>query len=170
MVISFQKNLPAALQAINDINDHHLFPVHELRKVRTDDVLSVYGDAKWKIVDILNERYSSILSEKFDLYNWLHEREQDEVAYFLNEAGSNCLSHSEFKAPSQFHLWLGPKGFVIGIQQNGKGFDARHVHEHKIKDNKGAAFDFFRRSRSSIFFDDPEEARTVFMEYLFSSR
>jgi hypothetical protein len=37
----------------------------------------------------------------------------------------------------------------------------------KIKTNEGAAFEFFRKSQSKIFFDDPHDARMVFMEYRF---
>ena len=165
MVLSFEKDLPTALQAIDWRNEHRLFPVHPHHELRTDDVLTVYGNAKWEMVDILNQQYGALLPTKFDLYHWLHQQEHDEVAYFLNEAGSNCLSYSEFRAPLALHLWLGAKGFVIGIEQQGKGFNARQVHQQKRKENEGAAFHFFRRCRSSIFFDDSRNARIVFMRF-----
>lgn len=166
MTIHFTKNLPQALQNIGTWG-YHESVVHDKEEARDDDVLGVYGDAKWKIVDILNEQYSTILNDKFDLHNWLNHNVSDEVAYFINEVGSNTLSHSQFKAPHKFHLWLGREGFIIGVEQKGTGFDAEQVHQNLIKDNEGAAFDFFRNCKSEIFFDDKNETRTVFMESLF---
>ena len=106
-------------------------------------------------------------SSKFDLYNWLEFNSKDEVAYFLNEAGSNCLTYSDHKTPHKFHLWLGSKGFIIGIEQLGTGFNASEINEKKIKDNEGAAFEFFRNCQSEIFFDDSQKAKIVYMEHLF---
>ena len=170
MVLDFNKTLQEALKNIG-LTDHQEFVVHDQEEERTyltsDETIGRYGDVKWAVVDLLNEQYSKILESPFDLYNWLHKNENDEVSYFINEAGSNSLNHSDFKAPSKFHLWLGSKGFVIAIEQKGRGFDAVNVHELQIKDNEGAAFDFFRKCRSRIFFDNPTDARIVFMEYVF---
>ncbi len=178
MVIQFNQTLPAALQEI-EFTEHQEWIVHEKEEERTypisDELVGKYGGFKWAIVDLLNQKYNSTLNEKFnlalpgkfDLYNWINKNQEDEVAYFLNEAGSNCLNHSEFKAPYKSHLWLGRKGFVIGLEQKGKGFDAEAVHQQKIKENEGAAFEFFRNCNSKIFFDNPENARVVFMEWVF---
>lgn len=169
MSIRFHKTLSETLKKIK-LQKYHRLLVHELETVRTiktsDEVIDHYGKAKWKIVDLLNEHYPKKLKTPFDLYNWLHKKKDDEVSYFLSEAGSNCLNYATFKAPSQFHLWLGEKGFVIGIEQKGNSFPARTINEEKIKDHGGAAFTFFRNCKSSIFFNHPDKATIVYMECL----
>jgi hypothetical protein len=165
MVIHFTKNLQEALHNIQ-LRELKTFPIHTKKETRThhtsDTIISIYGDAKWAIIHHLNHHYN--LSS--DLHNWILKKE-DEPAHFINEAGSNTLSHSEFKSPSKFHLWLGNKGFIIGVEQLGTGFNALEVHENKIKENKGAAFDFFRACKGSIFFDDKSNATVVYLEHLF---
>lgn len=169
MVLSFTESLQDALKLIDVVGDSIQLPVHPHSRTRTEETIPHYGNTKWKIVDLLNERYSTLLKDKFDLYHWLDYNENDEVAYFLNEAGSNTLHYAEFKAPAHFHLWLGKKGFVIGIEQQGKGFDARRINDEKIKENEGAAFEFFRKCKSTIFFDDPREAKRVYLEVRFDT-
>ena len=168
MTIHFRKNLKEALSNIQHTN-YHEFIIHdkEEERINHDEVIGAYGNSKWAVVDKLNEKHSHILDSPIDLHNWLNYNENDEVSYFLNEAGSNTLSHSEYKAPFKFHLWHGSKGFVIGVEQKGKGFNARKVDEERIMDNKGAAFDFFRRCKSSIFFDNAEDAKIVYFEFMF---
>ena len=172
MVISFHKNISASLKSIH-LQQHQEFLVHSQESKRThltsDDLIALYGNHKWAVVDILNREYRHLLETPFDLYHWLNYKEHDEVAYFLNEAGSNALSHSEFLVPYKFHLWLGKKGFIIGIEQKGKSFNAEKVNQKRIKDNEGAAFEFYRNCKSTVFFDNPQEARIVFMEYLLPS-
>lgn len=169
MVIHFNKTLTEALENIK-VTKHHTITIHESETVRTvqtsDDIISRYGKAKWKIIDLLNEHYRQKLNIKFDLYNWLHKNKDDEVAYFLSEAGSNCLNYATFKAPSQFHLLLGEKGFIIGIEQKGDGFPARTIDQQRLKENDGAAFAFFRTCNNSIFFNHPDKTTIVYMECL----
>lgn len=169
MALNFQHSLQKSLEKIQLTKYHH-FLVHEDEEERnlhnSDELVSKYGDHKWAIVDLLNEKYNLFTQENFDLRNWVEEHEHDEVAYFLNEVGSNTLSHSEFKAPHKFHLWLGKKGFVVGIEQKGQGFNAEEVNEKRLKDNEGKAFEFFRSCKSRIFFDDKNNSRIVFMEHL----
>ncbi len=167
MVISFTECLQDALKCIRASAESVQLAIDSHSRIRTEETIQQYGDAKWKIVDILNRKYSTILKDKFDLYNWLDYNENDEVAYFLNEAGSNTLHYSEFKAPSRFHLWLGERGFVIGIEQQGKGFNAQKIDAEKIKENEGAAFEFFRKCKSTVFFDDPREARIIYLLHPF---
>lgn len=164
MTIHFQHTLCKALENINFTGEPTIISIYPPLQARTDEILVEYGKAKWAVVDKLNERYSAILNKEFNLHHWLHYNEHDEVAYFLNEAGSNALHYSEFKTPSHFHLWMGKKGFVIGIEQQGKGFDAKKVHEEKIKEGDGAAFEFFRTCKGTIFFDEAEKARVVYLE------
>ncbi len=163
MVVSLTANLSSALQDIEFTSDYHEFPLHLQEQLRTDEILTPYGAAKWGIIDLLNQRYSSLLPDKFDLYHWLSENTEDEVAYFLNEAGSNSLTHSQYKAPSKFRLWLGKKSFVIAIEQQGKGFPAEEVS----RSTPGGFFNFFKNSKSVVFFDNPQEARIVFLQFSF---
>lgn len=174
MVIDFSRELHEALQEIRCTGKKHAFNVlfnvqsesNVPGQANYDEIIQDYGKAKWRVIDLLNEEYASRLPFKLDLHNWINFDEGDEVAYFLNEAGSNCLNYSEFKSPRAFHAWLGSKGFIIGIEQDGKGFDARAVNELKIKQNEGAAFVFFRRCRGTVFFDNATEARVVYFMVL----
>ena len=163
MVLNFNKTLQEALETIKfqDTKEHIKFIVPQ------ENHIEEYGKIKWAITDSLNERYSQVLREPFDLYNWLHYNEKDEVSYFLSEAGSNSLHHSQFKMPDTFLLFKGRTGFIIGIQQQGDGFNALEVNDKRIKDNEGAAFDFFRRCTSTIFFDNAQDAKIVYFEFLF---
>ncbi len=168
MVINFNHSLQQALEDINFQGQYQEYVIHEDTRERCEhtdsELIEKYGDAKWNVVDVLNKEFSTVLGGKFDLYNWLHHKEEDEVAYFLNEGGSNTLNYSQFKAPHSFRVWLGSKGFVIGIQQMGKGFNAWKVNDKELMSNEGAAFDFFRRCNNVIFFDDAENTKIVFME------
>ncbi len=164
MAIHFEKTLKEALKRIGN-SKHKGFLIYNGEEIRTflnsDKLVGRYGEVKWEIVRLLNKTYNS----SFDLHNWIDGNE-DDVAHFLNEVGSNCLNYSSYKIPFKFHLWLGKKGFVLGIEQKGKGFNAEDVYNLRLKENKGAAFNFFRKCKSEIFFDDSKEARVVLMEFL----
>ncbi len=165
MVICFNKKINEALERINFEGEHHELLVQENEEEA--DVIEKYGNSQWKVVDLLNDKYSSVLQDKFDLHNWIEYNKDDEVAYFLSETGTNCLNYAEHRAPHKFHLWLGSKGFVIGVEQIGKSFNSEEIDNKRIKENEGAAFEFFRNCKSTIFFDNPKETRQVFMECLF---
>ena len=167
MVLHFTKKLPEALNSVQFKEEYYYLSVSDLREERvysnSDEIVGKYGELKWKIVDLLNEKFGS----EFNLHHWLQGKENDEVAYFLNEVGSNALNHSEFKFPCAFHLWIGGKGFVVAVEQKGKGFNAVLVDALEMKTNGGKAFTFFRKCKSTIFFDDVYEARMVYLAYLF---
>ncbi|MDP3733815.1 MAG: hypothetical protein Q8R37_01170 [Nanoarchaeota archaeon] len=167
MTIHFNKTLPESLEKMN-IKKYHTIPIHDSETLRTvqtsDEIIDRYGKAKWKIVDLLNGYYQQKVSTTFDLYNWLHKNKDDEVSYFLSEAGSNCLNYATFKAPSEFHLWLGENSFIIGIEQKGDSFPAQKIDQQWLKENDGAAFTFFRECKSKIFFNHPEKATIVYLE------
>jgi hypothetical protein len=170
-MLNFNLTLQEALNNIHFTEKFLEFNIHEEERERCDhtdkELIERYGDAKWKVIDTLNQQYNTILASEFDLYNWLYHKENDDVAYFLNEVGSNCLNHSQFKAPHAFRIWFGSKGFILGIQQKGRGFNAKKVHVEKIRENEGAAFDFFRNCKNKIFFDNPKESKIIFMEFMF---
>jgi hypothetical protein len=161
MTLNFNKTLQQSLEKINYL-EHYEFIVNEGVIDDYEQLINNYGAKKWAIVDLLNEKFKL----NSDLINWLHWNENDEVAYFLSETGSNALHHSEFKIPHKFTLWIGEKGFIIGVAQKGKGFNALEVHDNRIMDNKGAAFNFFRKCKGSIFFDDSSEAKIVYFEHI----
>ena len=96
MVIHFQKTLLESLNTIK-FKEYHKFPINNQYELRTlknsDKIVGKYGEAKWKVVELLNEK----LRHNFNLHNWLNQNKKDEVAYFLNEAGSNCLNYSKGK-------------------------------------------------------------------------
>lgn len=172
MALDFTRSLHEALANIHfDGPNYHEFSIHSNEEERshhtTDDVMELYGDSKWSIAHLLNQRYGLLFKTPVDLLNWLNHNKDDEVSYFLNEAGSNVLNYAEFKAPSKFHLWLGEKGFLIGVEQKGDSFNAKHIHDNSVKQNKGAAFEFFKTSKGIVFFDNPEETRVVYFEYIF---
>jgi hypothetical protein len=165
MVVDFNLNLHQALDEISlVVKKEFLVYEDEVEKnyENSCNVVELHGKVKWEIVDLLNERYG----ESFCLSNWL-KGDDDEVSSFLNEAGSNVLNHSQFLAPYKFHLFMGSKGFVIGIEQKGVGFNALQVNKERIKDNEGRAFDFYRGCKSSIFFDDANDANVVYFKYIF---
>lgn len=169
MVISLSHTLPKALNRIG-CHQHQEIIIHTIETERTwknaDEIVEQYAKAKERIITMLNTKYSALLKEPFSLMNWINKNINDEVSYFLSEAGSNTLNHSQFKAPYKFHLWQGEKGFVIGVEQKGNGFPAEKIWKDGIKTNEGNAFTFFQKCQSVIFFDNPHNSRIVFMEYL----
>lgn len=162
MVLCFDKRLKESLDTLGEY-ESKIFPVPSGNSASAD-FLKVFGEINWQIVDLLNNRYSHFLAEKFDLYNWLDYNEKDEVAYFLAEAGQNCFNHAE--RPAVFHLYLGKEGFILGIEQE-KPFHPEQIDRERIKENQGAAFEFFRNCKNTIFFDNPEQARIAYLEFLF---
>ena len=167
MALHFDHNLQRALKNIQAEGYHELL-IHDQKEKRdvysSCEIIESYGEAKHEVVEIINQYYSHL---NFDLMNWVKKNQDDEVSYFLNEVGSNVLSHSEFKAPHKFHIWFGKKGFIIGVEQRGRGFNAEEVHNQRLKENEGAAFNFFRSCESKIFFNDSKDANSVFMEFKF---
>ena len=167
MTICFESSLVNVLENIQLISKHH-FSVHDLEQIRdvfsSCAIVEKYGEQKWAIIELLNQTYDT----NFNLYNWIEKNSSDEVSFFLNEAGSNSLNYSQFKAPYNFSLWLGKKGFIIGVEQKGTGFDVQKVIQEQIKENEGAGFNFFSNCQSKIFFDNFKNAKVVYLKHLFT--
>ena len=155
MVVNFSKTLPHVLSTIG-VEDVKEFTIQNLQQ---------FQQVLWEIIDLLNERYVTQLAEPFDHYNWINHNQNDEVAYFLNEATSNIFNYTEGKLPL-FQLWFGSKGFVIGITQPGKGFNAQEVHTKNSFQNQGGAFTFFKQCKQTIFFDSLTNTTSVYLEYI----
>ncbi len=167
MVINFNLTLPQALQRIVYDGEFHEFEIHSKNNIPEDydQFIQQYADAKWNAVGILNKQYKDKLDKEYNLYNWLNHI-PDDVAYFLNEAGSNCNNYSDFKAPFRFCLWLGKNGFLLAVEQKGKGFDASEIflkEETENLENSGGGFRFFKETSSSVFFDNSKEANVVYL-------
>jgi hypothetical protein len=149
-MIDFEKKLGACFEKI-ELIEYKVFQISENQE---------YHDSKFAIVELINDKYGT----KFDHENWLHYKESDEVSYFLNEAGNNAVHNNGF--PLQFHVWMGKNGFVIGISQD-KDFDAVEVNKNKVFQTEGRGFEFYRRCKNVVFFDNAKNARCVYFEYLF---
>jgi hypothetical protein len=167
MAIHFNYSLPESLKNIDYVEHNEEFIVHDNEEIRvlsnSCDIIEQYGEMKHQVVSLINEVYG----KDFDLKNWIRRDLSDEVAFFLNESGSNVLNYSQFKAPSKFGLFFGKKGFIIGIEQKGKSFNAKHIHDNNIKENEGMAFKFYKQCSSKIFFDHPQDTNIVYLEFLF---
>ena len=170
MVLDFERKLTDSLESIGHSGEEHEFLVHDedLHEVnpQCSMLLSRYSDALHGVVEHVNNRFSTVLDGSFDLLNWIKHNHHDELAYFLSETGNNCLNHSQNKAPHKLKLYLGSKGFVVAVEQEGKGFDAKVVDSSGFYQNEGAAFDFYRNCQSVVFFDDFLDSKVVFMEFL----
>ena len=165
MTIDYSKDLDSALKNLGSFVKHELVISSEERTLNnSDSMLERYGDAKFEIVRLINEKYET----DFDLTRWLRFDKTDEVSYFINETGSNALSYSSHKIPFRFLLWLGESGFIIGVEQM-SGFNAQRIDSEKLKENKGAAFDFYRSCSGVVFFDDARDARVVYFVNLFKT-
>lgn len=163
MVLDLNLRLQRALVVMGK-NKYFVFPLHEREQPaqHEESFILLYGSAKARIVALLNQHYAQHFFSPINLHNWLYHREEDEVAYFLNEAGSNAINHSDYKAPAMFHLWLGENGFIIGVEQQGRGFAVEKLTAKTEQKSGGEGFQFFQACKATIFFDNPKEARVVY--------
>jgi len=78
MVIHFNKTLSKSIENIN-LQKHHQFLIHEQEHPADHtEIFEDYKDAKWKIIDLLNEHCNSTPENYFDLYHWLNSEEEEE--------------------------------------------------------------------------------------------
>src|SRR3989344_8558054 len=130
MALDYSKNLKEALSELGN-----------------NSVPQFSKDGSWQAIDLLNKKYCHRLSKPFGLYNSVNHNQNDEAAYFLNEAYSNALSHSRCL---NIQLWLGENGFILGMEQEGQ-FNPQQVDRLGLKNNQGAGFAFFRSCSSKVF-------------------
>ena len=168
MVVDFERSLEESKNIIDFGAEIAEFVIFDISGVNSLEEIQIkFSKALWTVVEVLNSRYQEKLEFEFNLYNWIEHNNSDEVAYFLNETSSNCLNYSQFKAPWKFVIYFGSKGFILGVLQQGKGFNAEHVFLDRVKSNEGAGFLFYEECPSVIFFDDASNAKEVYLEYLF---
>jgi len=167
MVLDFDTKLDEAKAEIAFSGEKAEFLVSDMHVPNSLEVIETrYSKALLGVVELVNERYKTKLKEPFNLYNWVEHNSSDELAYFLSETGSNCLNYAETKSPHKLTVYLGSKGFIVAVSQQGRGFNARDILTRKVKQNEGAGFSFFDRCSSVVFFDDPLNARVVCFRYL----
>ncbi len=168
MVVDFERTLEESKKVIGFSKEMAEFVIFDVKEVNSLEEIQIkFSKALWTVVEVLNSRYHEKLELEFNLYNWIEHNNSDEVAYFLNEASSNCLNYSQFKAPWKFVVYFGSYGFVLGVLQQGNGFNAESVFLDRVKSNEGAGFLFYEECSSVIFFDDPDCATSVYLEFLF---
>ena len=77
MTLIFNKTVQGALKEI-DTYQYQEFMVNEPNQpTPLGSIPNNYAESKWQIVEMLNQTYSQILKNKFDLYNWLYHHKED---------------------------------------------------------------------------------------------
>ena len=113
-----------------------------------------YDNAKEQIIQKINKRYN----KSHDQYNWIINKE-DELSFFLNEAGSNArLYGNKLK---NITLYLSNSSYIIEYEQN-KTFNPQNVATYNIKKNRGAGFKFYKSCKATIFFNNITNANKIF--------
>ncbi len=178
MVINWNKNLEETLTEIKGTTND--LPVYISMQFTTKDTKTLdtfrngyieCNKLQNKIFEMINSIYCTTGKKRFE-YKPLQEIQEDDYSYdlnmFLHEASDNIIRYSENEIPKAFHLWTAEKGFVIGVEQEGNGFNAKKINESRIcdEDSKGRGFEFFRNSKQEILFDNPIDTRIVYMKYV----
>ncbi|MAG61040.1 hypothetical protein CL619_04595 [archaeon] len=167
MVIDFEQTLTKSKEIIGFDGETAEFLVFDKNnKITLEEIDARYSKALWTVVEVLNSRYKDKLEQEFNLYNWIEHNPSDEVSYFLNEASSNCMNYSKYKAVWKFAVYFGSRGFILSVLQQGKGFDSEKIFEERIKSNEGAGFLFYEECSNKVFFDDPKNSKSIYYEYL----
>lgn len=168
MVIDFEKTLRQSQDRIEMEGDSAEFIVFDIGNPCSLEETEIrYGKALWTVIEIINKKYQDRLDFEFNLYNWIEHNSSDELSYFLNEASSNSINYSEFKSVWKLIVYFGKKGFIVGVLQQGKDFDAEKIFFDKVKSNEGAGFLFYEECSNTVFFDNSKTAKSIYFEYLF---
>ena len=78
-MIDFELDLAQAKERLGGYSEHDFFVSEVAREMEnTDDLLERYGEVKFAVVSLLNEKYGS----EYRLENWVDHKD-DEVAYFI---------------------------------------------------------------------------------------
>ncbi|MBW2984400.1 hypothetical protein KY361_04750 [Candidatus Woesearchaeota archaeon] len=84
---------------------------------------------------------------------------------FISHITTNVRKYSQYGIEYRIHFWQGERGFVVGIEQKGRGFEAKRVDSERIASSYGNGFNFYRACSPYIFFDSPSDARIVYMQW-----
>lgn len=181
------KTLDTALSEII-VKDHICYKLHEDR-FPFEEMEKKYRRSKCDEMWFLAGRdIPSLLSERFGMaFGGYVNSPQDynppknklhQPCLFIFETYVNATMYSSYGFISQMDLWLG-KSFIIGISQKGEGYDALYIDSHKIRHKRGevvekgegsGAFDFYRTCKHEVFFDDPKNAKSVYLKFEFGGR
>ncbi|MFC1801759.1 hypothetical protein ACFLZB_04830, partial [Nanoarchaeota archaeon] len=84
---------------------------------------------------------------------------------------ANAAWYSQFQFIYGLSLWTGESGFVLGVEQKGNGYDAVTINEKRITSHGdgigGGFFNLCRDNPQEFFFDNPSDARIVYMKHEF---
>ena len=172
MVIKIGKTLDESLKGIgfSGPNGEHLkFPLHEVAESLYRQSSEYQRNLVQKYLEVVEGDIPNTLKRRFrDRPKMFRSRFGgfcDDITYFFAETYFNVAFYGDYHFPSMIQAWVGESSFVLSVGQKGNGFDAEMVNQTRRKQNAGGAFNFFRSCESEIFFDNPNNARIVFMEY-----
>ena len=173
MVIAFHKSLNNALIEIgfqegrDFYRQYEIYPFQDVINPNSSERFEKSKEYRQKRDELLREINQGLahkFQRRFDMSHWF-TGENDDLANFLAEAGSNAFTYSEYHAPHQLGLWLSDISFVVSVEQLGKGFNANKINNTRQKSNAGAGFELYRNCASEIFFDNPEVSKKVYMQF-----
>jgi hypothetical protein len=145
-MIDFNLTLNHAKENL-DINQTIQFSINSLDE---------YDNAKEQIIQTINKTYN----QNHDQYNWIINKE-DELSFFLNEAGSNARLHGN--KLKQITLILATNSYIIEFEQN-KTFNPQNVANYNLKKNRGAGFKFYKSCKATIFFNNKTNANKIYFK------
>ena len=178
MVIKFSKTLGEALQEIGyggELKNTIEYILHNEEKKIQDMskdyksklVQRFYREVLGKnlIPELVNENYGHLLKEPLVMPP--HSHDCNNPFTFLWERYNDSILYGEYGMPSRFNMWLGQESFILGLEQKGKGFNVIKINKRKPRKRGGTGFKDLRETRHDIFFDNPEDARAVYLQYKF---
>ena len=172
MVIQIGKTLDDSLKGIGfsgSNGGHLIFPLHKLAKSLYEQSSDYQEDLVQKYLEAVEGEIPNTLKRRFqdkpEMFRSRFGGFCDDITYFFAETYFNVAFYGDYHFPSMIQAWIGESSFVLSVGQEGNGFDAEMVNQTRKIQNAGGAFNFFRSCESEIFFDNPNNARTVFMGY-----
>ncbi|HLC58661.1 MAG TPA: hypothetical protein VJI68_02275 [Candidatus Nanoarchaeia archaeon] len=182
MVLAYDLTLEKALDEIGFVAgksysvDYDVF-FNNARKLPGDKNKSIDSFSQSKSEQLLfdldrffNYRFFNTIPYSTDplfLYTMLSGNKKREIPLFMSETIFNAIDHGEYTSVHHLELRLTTKGTVIGVCQLGNGFNAVNIDARRIFKNLGGGFTAYRKISSSVFFDDPLNARGVYLKYVF---
>ncbi|MBS3176563.1 hypothetical protein J4457_04975 [Candidatus Woesearchaeota archaeon] len=178
MTIVLEKLLTQALEDIGFGNggEHVIYQLH-LEEVNLREMPPPYqAQLKNRAFDLMMNEIPGRLNRKFEgqLIRPFGARELDgkdpSLYKILFETYCNATFWSEYHSPFSMRLWTGESGFIVAVAQLGQGFNAIDIDRSKKIQNAGCGFDMFRTQQGyEVFFDNPVDARTVYVMHRMSN-
>ena len=129
----------------------HLFPY-------LSELILARGRENGEIQDTINNALGTNFGQRGNC-------QQDCTLYaILFEAHASIAMHGDYNFPSKIELWIGKAGFIVGVQQKGRGFNADEISRTgKHREGGGSGFKTYKELGYDVFFDNPTDARTVYI-------